>query len=103
MSTVWSLTNIDVNEFLRLIDNCKGNVYLVTDEGDRLNLKSKLCQLIGLGRLVKGGLIVNATLVCDDIEDEARMLRFKLYRTIGKDAAEAAENAAFDLPAADEQ
>lgn len=88
MSTVWSLTNIDVHEFLQLVDTCKGNVYLVTDEGDRLNLKSKLCQLIGLGRLIKGGMIVNASLVCDNIEDEALMFRFKLYRTIGTSSEE---------------
>ena len=87
MSTVWSLTNVNVNEFLQLIDSCKGNVYLVTDEGDKLNLKSKLCQLIGLGRLIQGGIVANASLVCDNIEDEALLVRFKLYGEISKSAA----------------
>ncbi|WP_310605398.1 polya polymerase [Anaerosporobacter sp.] len=35
-------------ELLRLIDSCEGKVELVTEEGDRLNLKSKLCQYISL-------------------------------------------------------
>ena len=32
----------DVNKFFEVIDSCKGKVELVTGEGDRLNLKSKL-------------------------------------------------------------
>ena len=39
------LHKIDFQKFLEAIDQCKGNVFLVTDEGDRLNLKSKLCQM----------------------------------------------------------
>ena len=34
----------DVNKFFEVIDSCKGKVELVTGEGDRLNLKSKLFQ-----------------------------------------------------------
>ena len=29
----------DVEKFFKVIDECKGKVELVTDEGDRLNLK----------------------------------------------------------------
>ena len=31
---------------LQVIDKCQGTVELVTPDGDRLNLKSKLCQYI---------------------------------------------------------
>lgn len=31
------------NEFFERIKECQGRVELVTKEGDRLNLKSKLC------------------------------------------------------------
>lgn len=85
MSTVWSLNNVDVNEFLEIIDACKGNVYMVTDEGDRLNLKSKLCQLVGLSKLIEGGVVANASLVCDRFEDEKVLVRYKLYKTIEAD------------------
>jgi len=34
----------DVEGFFKVIDSCKGRVELVTAEGDRLNLKSKLSQ-----------------------------------------------------------
>ncbi len=95
MSSVWSIKNVDVNEFIELIDKCKGNVYLITDEGDKLNLKSKLSQLIGLSRLIQGGMVADASLVCDNIEDEALLFRFKLYRVIdtkSEGEAEAAED-----------
>ena len=56
MATI-ELHDVEVQEFLAEIDKCEGDVFLVTDEGDRLNLKSKLCQLIGLTKLIEGGKI----------------------------------------------
>ena len=41
----------DVNKFFEVIDSCKGKVELVTGEGDRLNLKSKLCQYVSLANI----------------------------------------------------
>ncbi|MBQ4569619.1 MAG: hypothetical protein IJA62_06170 [Ruminococcus sp.] len=79
MTTVVSLHNIDVSKFLTVLDTCKGNVYLVTREGDHLNLKSKLCQLIGLTQLIEGGRIAEAYVLCDDPEDESKLFRFDLY------------------------
>ena len=34
----------DFDKFFEAVDKCKGRVELVTGEGDRLNLKSKLTQ-----------------------------------------------------------
>lgn len=42
MTPILNLHDIDVTKFLAVLDTCEGNVYLVTSEGDRLNLKSKL-------------------------------------------------------------
>lgn len=36
----------DIDAFFKVVDNCKGRVELVTGEGDRLNLKSKLCMYL---------------------------------------------------------
>ncbi len=78
MSSV-EMHNIDVKEFLAEIDKCEGDVFLVTDEGDRLNLKSKLCQLIGLTSLIQGGKIANAHLECKKPEDESKLFRFNMF------------------------
>lgn len=73
------LHDIDVPGFLKELDSCKGNVFLVTREGDHLNLKSKLCQLVGLTRLIEGGKIAEAFIECSDPDDESRLFRFNLY------------------------
>ena len=38
----------DIEGFFKAIDGCKGKVELVTGEGDRLNLKSKLSQYVSM-------------------------------------------------------
>ena len=38
----------DVEKFFSVIDQCKGTVELVSPEGDRINLKSKLAQYLSM-------------------------------------------------------
>ncbi len=46
------ITNIkNVDKFFQVIDSCEGKVELVSAEGDRLNLKSKLSQFITLNNI----------------------------------------------------
>lgn len=78
------LHDVNVPEFLKILDECEGNVYLVTREGDHLNLKSKLCQLVGLTQLIEGGKIAEAFIVCENPDDESKLFRFNLY---GKEKA----------------
>jgi hypothetical protein len=73
------LHQIDFKKFMEAIDQCKGNVYLVTDDGDRLNLKSKLSQFVGISRLVDGGVVSKAKVVCENPEDDSLLFRFNLY------------------------
>lgn len=79
MSNAIELHDVDVKAFLAVIDTCEGDVFLVTDEGDRLNLKSKLCQLIGLTQLIEGGKITNAHIECQNPEDESKLFRFNIF------------------------
>ncbi len=74
------LHNFDVKAFNDVLATCRGDVYMVTPEGDKLNLKSKLCQLIGFTHLIDGGRIAQARLECTDPQDRARLLRFELFR-----------------------
>ena len=55
-------------------------MFLMTRDGDKLNLKSKLCQLIGLTSLIEGGKIAEAFVVCDNEADESKLFRFNLYK-----------------------
>ena len=78
MTPILSLHDIDVTEFLDVLDSCEGNVFLVTHEGDKMNLRSKLSQLVGLTRLIEGGKITHAQIFCDNRRDESKLFRLNL-------------------------
>lgn len=88
MTPILELHDINVTEFLAVLDTCEGNVFLVTREGDHLNLKSKLCQLVGLTQLIEGGKIAEAYIVCENKEDESKLFRFNLLGDIGEAVVE---------------
>ena len=79
MTPIMNLHNIDVAEFLAVLDTCEGNVFLVTADGDKLNLKSKLCQLVGLTQLIEGGRIAEASVYCENKNDECKLFRFNFF------------------------
>lgn len=82
MPRMIELHNVDVPELLRLLDSCEGEVYLKTRDGDSLNLKSKLSQLVGLTALIEGGKIAEAFIICEKESDEQKLFRFNLYNDV---------------------
>ena len=76
---ILELHKLDFGKFIEAIDQCKGNVWLVTSEGDKLNLKSRFCQLLGIAEIVKGGLVTEAKVICEDPDDDSLLFRFNLY------------------------
>ena len=67
----------DVNTFFKVIDSCAGKVELITGEGDRLNLKSKLCQYVSLTSLLKSDVeIPELEIVAYEPEDTERIIKF---------------------------
>ncbi|MDD2956701.1 MAG: polya polymerase [Oscillospiraceae bacterium] len=63
-------------KFFEVLNNCKGSVELVTSEGDRLNLKSKLCQYIALTQMFKDASIDEVELVVSEPEDMSMLLDY---------------------------
>lgn len=75
------LHDFNLEDFNRALEQCTGDVFMVTPEGDRLNLKSKLCQLIGFSTLLQSGEVTQATLECSDPADAIRLARFNYSST----------------------
>lgn len=73
------LHKVDFDDFIQTVEKCKGDVYLETSDGDVLNLKSKLCQMIGLSTILANTEIAEATVRCANFEDETLLYRFNLY------------------------
>ena len=68
------LTKIEqVNEFLSIVDSCKGDVTLRSLDGDIFNLKSKLSQYIAALLGQHGD---ELELFCSDREDEGKFMQF---------------------------
>ncbi len=68
----------DINKFFSVVDECKGKVELVTGEGDRLNLKSKLSQYVSLANIFSDGVIKELELVAYEPEDIDRLFKFMI-------------------------
>lgn len=77
------LMNIDVNrldELFAIIDSCKGKIELVSEEGDRINMKSKLSQYVSLANIFSAGaeVINQLELIAEEPEDTAKLVRFMM-------------------------
>lgn len=68
----------DVEKFFGVIDSCKGRVELVTGEGDRLNLKSKLSQYVSLANIFSNGEIPELEIVAHEKEDIDKLVNFMI-------------------------
>lgn len=66
----------DASAFFEMLDSCRGKVELVTGEGDRLNLKSKLCQYVALVNVLHSEEIPEMELVAYEKEDTLKIIEF---------------------------
>ena len=66
----------NIDKFFSVIDDCTGRVELVTGEGDRLNLKSKLSQYVSMANIFSNGEIPELELIAYEKEDIDRLVKF---------------------------
>lgn len=70
------LTKISqVEDFLAIVNTCKGDVKLTSQYGDKYNMKSLLTQYVAIGALL-GERGDELELFCSSKEDEAKFLKF---------------------------
>lgn len=74
------LKNIEnIDSFFQAVDNCNGNVYLVTNQGDTLNLKSQLCKYIAFAEILNGDSgIKDLELRTDNPDDAYKFIDFMI-------------------------
>lgn len=68
--------NLNERKFLEMIETCTGKVELVTKEGDRLNLKSKLSQYVFLAGLLGKDDIKDLEVLAYEKEDMEKISSF---------------------------
>lgn len=68
----------DFSHFLDAVEACNEDVYFVTKDGDRLNLKSELCRYIFAVVAANPRLLENGELECKSDMDLERFREFLL-------------------------
>lgn len=68
----------DIDKFFKVIDSCAGKVELVTGEGDRLNLKSKLSQYVSMANIFSDGTIAELEILAYEPEDITKLVNFMM-------------------------
>ena len=71
----------DIEGFFKVVDSCEGKVELVTGEGDRLNLKSKLSQYVSMANIFSNGEIPELEIVAHEQQDIDKLVKFMLLGT----------------------
>lgn len=68
---------IDLDEFFAVVDKCDGKVELVTDEGDRYNLSSRISQCVAVSKFFSRGKDVpGLRIVASNSEDAKKIMAF---------------------------
>ena len=68
----------DIEKFFKVVDGCAGKVELVTGEGDRLNLKSKLSQYVSMANIFSNGEIPELEIIAYEPEDIGKLVNFMM-------------------------
>lgn len=68
----------DIEGFFKVVQSCKGRVQLITEEGDTLNLKSRLSKLVAISKIFSNNEIGDLEVVCAEKEDIERLMNFMM-------------------------
>ncbi len=72
--TLENVSNIE--GLFEVINTCKGNVELVSEEGDKINLKSRLAQYLTIAGVFAHGYARELELIIEDPDDMNKIMEF---------------------------
>ena len=74
--TVTNITNVE--KFFETINKCEGRVELVTEQGDRFNLKSTLSQYVSLVRIFSNCTVPSVEIITSNHSDAERLMKLMI-------------------------
>ena len=73
------LTNVaNVDKLLKAIEECEGKVEMVTEQGDRFNLKSKLSQYVSFVKILTNQTIPTIEIITSNHSDAERLMKLMI-------------------------
>ena len=73
---VMNITNLE--KFFGVIEQCEEKVELVTENGDKYNLKSKLSQYVAFTKVILGGAIPVVELITHSPSDSSKIIHYMM-------------------------
>ena len=74
-----TLTNVaNVDKLLKTIEGCEGKVELVTEQGDRFNLKSKLSQYVSFVKVLANQTVPSIEIITSNHDDAEKLMKFMI-------------------------
>ena len=74
-----TLTNVaNVEKLLKAIEECEGKVELVTEQGDRFNLKSKLSQYVSFVKVLANQTVPSIEIITSNHIDAERLMKLMI-------------------------
>ena len=74
-----TLTNVaNVDKLLKTIEECEGKVEMVTEQGDRFNLKSKLSQYVSFVKILTNQTIPAIEIITSNHSDTERLMKLMI-------------------------
>ena len=74
--TVTNITNVE--KFFETINKCEGKVELVTEQGDRFNLKSKLSQYVSFVKVLANQTVPSIEIITSNHTDAERLMKLMI-------------------------
>lgn len=73
------LTNItNIDKFFEVVDKCEGRVEMLTENGDCLDLRPKLCQFVTLVKMLTDGDVERMEIIAENKKDEQKLMAYMI-------------------------
>ena len=73
------LTNItNIDKFFEVVDKCEGRVEMLTENGDCLDLRPKLCQFVTLVKMLTDGNVERMEIIAENKKDEQKLMAYMI-------------------------
>lgn len=73
------LTNTaNIDKFFEVVDKCEGRVEMLTENGDCLDLRSKLCQFVTLVKMLTDGDVERMEIIAENKKDEQKLMAYMI-------------------------
>lgn len=73
------LTNTaNIDKFFEVVDKCEGRVEMLTENGDCLDLRPKLCQFVTLVKMLADGNLERMEIIAENKKDRQKLMAYMI-------------------------